>query len=800
MSPTAGTVLGRVFAGLLRRPAATALVATLAVYATPLVLGDVYLGVDHTRVLLAALCGARGVDGVVLDRELGGGGPLLEDPQGLLLSPVAWLLRPLPVELAASLFSVVHLALGAAAMVLLARSFGLRRRAALVAGLVWPLTGTCVNLILHGAYVADAAGLPLAWAGARRALAGRTDGALLLAAGLALLGLSGELQGVALALLVVGAEVAAAAVRERRRRRPRAARRLVALVLGAGVGALAAGAVASLALGLATASARADGVSDLYAWPLALPELLGVAWPNAVTTRDAVGASLQTSYAGQALLQPPWNGTPYLGVPLIAAAVLGLTVSRRRRSARGVAVLAGLCSLGAATPVYPALLAVLPPLAMFRYPSKYFLLATVALVVVGIAAADLATRLRWLRRALLATLVVAAGASGVALAVVLARTDVIAAAAAAVAVRAPVAWAPPLATLLIVAGVTATSFASLTALLCASRAPRLQALVLAVVLVDVGASALAALPTGAPLLSDAAALRDVAPAGGWPEGAVVCLGAGLGARRLDLPDRDLGVAGDIVVDLFDGKPNIGQCTGVAVPNTYLPSAQAATIALSRNVFERGVPDGMQRDGLQAARALGCTHLVSRESIAATDRLRRLERTPGAPHFAAGVFALAGPAPDVSIAKAPVLHDGAESALGAVLGSSGVEQALRQLDAPGVDVRYGAPASLPSGEGARASATFTSATRGRLRVDGAGAVVVLRRPWWPGFVAESETGRGLPVLRAAGALLAVVVDDEEAGRDIQLRYRVRGAPLAILCALLACALLGVLCALQLAARR
>ncbi|MCC7109922.1 MAG: hypothetical protein IT382_11575, partial [Deltaproteobacteria bacterium] len=76
----------------------------------------------------------------------------------------------------------------------------------------------------------------------------------------------------------------------------------------------------------------------------------------------------------------------------------------------------------------------------------------------------------------------------------------------------------------------------------------------------------------------------------------------------------------------------------------------------------------------------------------------------------------------------------------------------------------------------------------------------RRPWWPGFVAESETGRGLPVLRAAGAQLAVVVDDEEAGRDIELRDRVRGAPLAVVCGVLACALLGVLCALQLAARR
>ncbi|MCC7072363.1 MAG: hypothetical protein IT383_13625 [Deltaproteobacteria bacterium] len=751
---------------------------TLAFFGAPLAFGQVYLGVDHTRVLLAALCSARGADGAVLVGALGGGGPLLEDPQGLVLTPLAWALTPLPVELAASVFSVLHLAIGAAAVVLLAATFGLRQRTACWAGIAWPLTGTCINVILHGAYVADVAGLPLAWAGARRALAGRADGAVLVAAGLATMGLAGGLQGVGLAVALVALEATGAALRERKRRRPRAASRFGGLALGLGAGALATGTVASLALGLSGAAARAHGVEDPYAWALAWPELAGVAWPNAVVARDSVGATLQSVVAGDALLQPPWNGTPYLGVPLVGAAVVGAAISRRRRSARLVALAATLCSLGAATPVLPTLLLLVPPMAMFRYPSKYFLLGSLALLMLGIGTLDLASRVRRVRRALLVVLVTLGALSATALVALLLQRDALSAAAARVATHAPVSWAPPLSTVVASAGATATVLAVLAALLLAARAPRWRRFLCGLVVIDLALAAQAALPTGAPMLAELTSSPAVRPAGGLPSDAVVCLGTQLGARRLDLPDRDLGVAGDVMVDLIDGKPGTGQCTGVAVPNTYLSSAQAETIALARHIDERIEAPG---DGLQAARALGCTHLVTRAALDQHLGLVPIARVAGAPAVVPRWYALAEPVPPATVARAPLLHARSDDAVAALLRSRGADEVVRHLDGAGADVgRGGVPASLPTGEGARVRAAFSSSTRGSLMVEGAGAVVVLRRPWWPGFAAESETGRGLPVLRAAGALLAVVVDDEEVGHTITLRYRVVGAPLALLC--------------------
>jgi hypothetical protein len=67
----------------------------------------------------------------------------------------------------------------------------------------------------------------------------------------------------------------------------------------------------------------------------------------------------------------------YLGVGLVVLAALGvagIAGQRRRRvvvwGALGFVAL--LCALGANTPVYPALAAILPPLRLFRYPEKYF--------------------------------------------------------------------------------------------------------------------------------------------------------------------------------------------------------------------------------------------------------------------------------------------------------------------------------------------------------------------------------------------------------------------------------------------
>ncbi len=82
-------------------------------------------------------------------------------------------------------------------------------------------------------------------------------------------------------------------------------------------------------------------------------------------------------------------------------------------------------------------------------------------------------------------------------------------------------------------------------------------------------------------------------------------------------------------------------------------------------------------------------------------------------------------------------------------------------------------ALPAGDGVReADVTWHRATRGTLTARGTGgAVLVLRRPWWPGWTAR-QRGLPLPTLRAAGVQLAVVVADVNAG-PVALEYRAWG---------------------------
>jgi len=77
----------------------------------------------------------------------------------------------------------------------------------------------------------------------------------------------------------------------------------------------------------------------------------------------------------------------------------------------------------------------------------------------------------------------------------------------------------------------------------------------------------------------------------------------------------------------------------------------------------------------------------------------------------------------------------------------------------------------------------------------GAVVVLRKPWWPGWSAE-QAGSRLAVLRAAGAQVAVVVEDVSRG-PVSLRYQTPGVASGITAAVAGALLLG--CAAVLAAR-
>lgn len=772
--------------GVSRYPATGAAVVMGVLSLAPLLLGWRYLGLDHSRVLLAMMCGGRGADGFVLDASLGGGGPLLEEPQGLVLYPLNWLLRAFDVELAASLFVVVHLAFAAAAATHLGRAKGLSRATSFFFGLAFASCGSVLDLIIHGPYLVGAVGLPLAWAGAARLTSHRGEarpkpGALLmLAGGPALLLLAGELQAFGIACALIALEMLLA-----RRRAPRA---LVAGALLAG--SLVGGAQLILSLALAGASSRSSRVPDPFFWSLSPGQLLGVLWPGAVDARAANGATLATALAGDAMARPPWNVTPLLGAAVIALALGGAALVMRRRSRPMlgpalVALFATLFALGSATPVLKVALAVLPPLGFFRYPAKYFVVASLALLLLAFHMAAVAARSTAarsvLRRVALAALVVAVVVCLVLLGATLLSAAHIDQRAAAVAVRPPWPGEPALSRLLLGRGALALLFALLPAGILLVR-PRGLAHALPLTLaMGLVLPFMQGLPLGRPLTS--LPRRDV---DGAPGRALVCQGQELGARHVDHPDEPLGIEGDIIVDWLDLKPNMHQCVDIAVPHAAMASSQGPTFALATSIDERAPL-------ATAAWALGCTHLATRVPPAELPFMK----APGSAPVSAPVLGLDAPIyplpthlDEVTVVHEPLLLADGDAVLAALAKALVPADVARLLDDPMGVLPRGRPLPARPAASVQARVQWDGTTGATVSLQGSGGVVVvLRHPWWPGFEA-TQAGAPIPVVRAAGVQLALVIDDVTRG-DVALVYRVKHAVPALLSLLAGAALLAVL---------
>ena len=80
----------------------------------------------------------------------------------------------------------------------------------------------------------------------------------------------------------------------------------------------------------------------------------------------------------------PFYYTMYLGVPVVLLAAVAMCSGRpRTRFWAMVILVCAIASLGAHTPIYPALQALVPPLRMFRFPVKYLSMAMIGLAALA---------------------------------------------------------------------------------------------------------------------------------------------------------------------------------------------------------------------------------------------------------------------------------------------------------------------------------------------------------------------------------------------------------------------------------
>jgi hypothetical protein len=301
--------------------------------------------------------------------HIGFGAPLLADASFQIAYPPTWLALALPLHLYYKLFAAGHCLWAAFGARLLARRLGASPGAAALAGGAFALSGPLLSAVSLFHHYAGASWMPWVLAGVV-ALARRPGPASALALGLSgagqLLAGSGDLCLATGLAGVAGLAWHLARTRPRGREAARlAGHGLLAVVVAALIGALQWLPTGAQALSGARAAQNVGSTYwSLHPWSLAdlvVPRLLA-GLPLAVEARA-------TLFEGRA----PLLEVLYMGVPVLALAVLALTVG-----GRGVRALGGLtlfflaASLGRHTPLYDVLVA-LPGFGLMRYPQKHLL-------------------------------------------------------------------------------------------------------------------------------------------------------------------------------------------------------------------------------------------------------------------------------------------------------------------------------------------------------------------------------------------------------------------------------------------
>jgi hypothetical protein len=339
-----------------------------------------------------------------------GGRPMVGNPQGGLWYPPTWLAWLSGAPAALGWLTVAHLAWGGLGAFALARSIGLGRGAAIVAGGVFELSPYMIAQAFEGHYphAWAAAWMPWAFRAALGLRRGRIGRGLTLPPILALAFLTGHPQEAYYLALVLGGWGALEVIRRSRSGGP--------IALASGAAALAAPAALALGLtavewlpdreasawGLASAGLSAGGASRYSVGPLNLLQLIG---PRALGGPSGYLGDLNW-----------WDSLLAFGAVPLGLALIGLARSRRRGAALGWGALVGLTvafAAGRSLGLFSILFAVVPGMDRFRVPARALFLASMGVAMLAALGVEALARSRrdwtaWARRATALALAIAA--------------------------------------------------------------------------------------------------------------------------------------------------------------------------------------------------------------------------------------------------------------------------------------------------------------------------------------------------------------------------------------------------------
>jgi hypothetical protein len=303
------------------------------------------------------------------------GQPLLADPSAMVAYPFTWLnlvVRPWTYY---TLLVVGHLMSGAAGTYLLGRKLGLSAWGAFLAGAVWVLSGPTLSLANLWHHFASASWIPWVLLAAEQTLATRRPRhALLWGGAMAAQIVAGSSEVCAMTGLLVG--LLACAHVEWRRPLAQGNRALAGLGLLGIAFALGLSAIQWLpTVEVARRSARWElGREARVFWSVHPKRLIQLAWPVSWNDVPLTPARRAELFSGR----EPFLFSHYLGLPVLGLVGACALAAHRRVLLLALALAAALLvALGRHGFAYDAVVRLVPPLGIFRYPEKLLIVTSV---------------------------------------------------------------------------------------------------------------------------------------------------------------------------------------------------------------------------------------------------------------------------------------------------------------------------------------------------------------------------------------------------------------------------------------